>query len=252
MKELPYFRFTGSEWSNGDISLESDSVKGFFMDVLVYYWSQNCNISVTKMNKKFPRKTKKITLLVKTGIIKVENDLVSIEFLDQQLAEIAQKTKSLSEAGKKGAEARELKRLATLKPPLSNKDKDKDKDKEKSRAKRFAPPSPQEITKYCIESGHSVDSQRFVDYYASNGWKVGKNSMKDWKATVRTWSSKDKPSPPPKDSKATALELREIKRREDYAKRDAELKAERDSENDDDGYKTFDDLPWKQFAKGVK
>ena len=90
MKELPYFRFTGSEWSNGDISLESDSVKGFFMDVLVYYWSQNCNISVTKMNKKFPRKTKKITLLIKMGIIKVENDLVSIEFLDQQLADIAQ------------------------------------------------------------------------------------------------------------------------------------------------------------------
>jgi hypothetical protein len=36
-----------------------------------------------------------------------------------------------------------------------------------------------------------VDPQRFVDYYTSNGWMVGKNKMKDWKAAVRTWEQKD-------------------------------------------------------------
>ena len=32
-----------------------------------------------------------------------------------------------------------------------------------------------------------MDAERFVDYYTSNGWMVGKNKMKDWKAAVRTW-----------------------------------------------------------------
>jgi len=43
------------------------------------------------------------------------------------------------------------------------------------------------------------DAQKFVDYYESNGWKVGRNSMKDWKATVRNWHRKEHPAIPSKD-----------------------------------------------------
>ena len=57
----------------------------------------------------------------------------------------------------------------------------------KKRASRFTQPTLEEVQAYCIERGNSVDPQRFVDYYSSNGWKVGKNPMKDWKAAVRTW-----------------------------------------------------------------
>ena len=38
-----------------------------------------------------------------------------------------------------------------------------------------------------------MDAERFVDYYTANGWKVGKNPMKDWKAAVRNWERKDPP-----------------------------------------------------------
>ena len=48
-------------------------------------------------------------------------------------------------------------------------------------------PSLDEVKAYCNERGNRVDPERFIDYYTSNGWKVGKNSMKDWKAAVRTW-----------------------------------------------------------------
>lgn len=58
---------------------------------------------------------------------------------------------------------------------------------EKSKAKRFTPPTLEEVTAYCIERGNSVDAQHFIDYYTSNGWQVGKNKMKDWKAAIRTW-----------------------------------------------------------------
>tara|TARA_R100000734_G_C3319284_1_gene114946 strand:- start:4332 stop:4994 length:663 start_codon:yes stop_codon:yes gene_type:complete len=59
--------------------------------------------------------------------------------------------------------------------------------KEKSKAKRFAKPKVVDIAEYCVERNNSVDAQKFYDYYSSNGWKVGKNPMKDWKAAVRTW-----------------------------------------------------------------
>lgn len=55
------------------------------------------------------------------------------------------------------------------------------------KTKRFTPPTVEEVRAYCKERGNNVDAERFVDYYTSNGWHVGKNSMKDWKAAVRTW-----------------------------------------------------------------
>ena len=56
---------------------------------------------------------------------------------------------------------------------------------------RFTPPTVEEVRAYCTEKGYKVDPQRFVDYYTSNGWRVGKNPMKDWKAAVRTWNGKE-------------------------------------------------------------
>lgn len=56
---------------------------------------------------------------------------------------------------------------------------------------RFKPPSAEDVKAYCLEKGYHVDAERFVDYYTSNGWKVGRNSMKDWRAAVRTWEKKD-------------------------------------------------------------
>lgn len=89
-----------------------------------------------------------------------------------------------------------------------DKDKDKDKDKEQDKDKEnksFPPngvkdsarahrPTVEEVAAYCRERGNSVDAERFVDFYASKGWKVGNQPMKDWKACVRTWERReDKP-----------------------------------------------------------
>ena len=60
------------------------------------------------------------------------------------------------------------------------------------RATRFTPPTVEEVTAYCRERQNSVDAQRFVDFYTSKGWKVGKENMRDWKAAVRTWEHRDK------------------------------------------------------------
>lgn len=53
--------------------------------------------------------------------------------------------------------------------------------------KRFTPPTLEEVKNYCKERNNNVDAERFIDHYTSNGWKVGRNNMKDWKAAIRTW-----------------------------------------------------------------
>jgi uncharacterized protein YdaU (DUF1376 family) len=52
---------------------------------------------------------------------------------------------------------------------------------------RFKPPTIEEVAAYCRERGNAVDPQTFCDFYASKGWRVGNQSMKDWRACVRTW-----------------------------------------------------------------
>ena len=54
-------------------------------------------------------------------------------------------------------------------------------------AKIFKKPTLEEVRAYCQERGNSVNPEKWYDHYTSNGWKVGKNPMKDWKAAVRTW-----------------------------------------------------------------
>lgn len=59
----------------------------------------------------------------------------------------------------------------------------------------FVKPTLSEVQAYCFERGNTIDPQAFIDFYDSNGWMVGKNKMKDWKAAVRTWESRETSRP---------------------------------------------------------
>jgi len=58
--------------------------------------------------------------------------------------------------------------------------------------KSFKKPTIEEIKDYCLERKNNIDAESFYDYYEANGWKVGRNPMKDWKATVRYWEKNNK------------------------------------------------------------
>ena len=87
-----------------------------------------------------------------------------------------------------------------IKTPNNNnnkEEKENNNDKEKvQRERRFAPPTRDEVAAYIAEKGYAVDPDRWMAYYESNGWRVGKNPMKDWKAAVRTWATNDLDSRP--------------------------------------------------------
>jgi hypothetical protein len=88
-------------------------------------------------------------------------------------------------------------------PGLAYTDTDTDTDTEKKKkdasAKRFIPPSVDDVKAYCEERGNKVDASSFIDHYAANGWMRGKSKIKDWKACVRTWET-----PKPNGTTATA------------------------------------------------
>ncbi|MBR4930390.1 MAG: hypothetical protein IKZ00_06265, partial [Bacteroidaceae bacterium] len=68
----------------------------------------------------------------------------------------------------------------------------------KKKTARFIPPTVEDVRAYCIERGNSISPEAFVDFYASKGWMVGKNKMKDWKAAIRTWEKGESRKPTPR------------------------------------------------------
>lgn len=89
-------------------------------------------------------------------------------------------------------------------PPEGERDREVDKEgaKEKRKVARFRAPSPAEVSEYAQQYAATknldlraidFDPEYFCDYYESNGWHVGKQPMKDWKATVRRWLRTSKP-----------------------------------------------------------
>lgn len=115
---------------------------------------------------------------------------------------ILKKGRNKAENGKQGGSKPKANAKQTATHKDIHKDIQEDKEIGERKIKETGAPSPrsrsphptvEEVTAYCIEQGYSaVDPQRFVDYYTANGWKVGKNPMKDWKAAVRGWESREK------------------------------------------------------------
>lgn len=59
-----------------------------------------------------------------------------------------------------------------------------------TKLRNVIPPPIDEVREYCLSRGGIVNADEFMDFYASKGWIVGKNRMKDWQAAVRTWEIK--------------------------------------------------------------
>lgn len=57
--------------------------------------------------------------------------------------------------------------------------------------KIFVPPSLDQVKEYCKQRNNRVDPEKWFHHYQSNGWKVGKNSMKSWQSAVITWEKSD-------------------------------------------------------------
>lgn len=104
---------------------------------------------------------------------------------------------------------------------LLKKDISNEISKKSTRQKKFVPPTVEEVAAYCLERKNKVDAAYFVDHYTSNGWKVGKQNMKDWKAAVRTWEKNGYNQPSKKqdavEPNGYSFDLEEYERSHKYA-----------------------------------
>lgn len=72
--------------------------------------------------------------------------------------------------------------------------REKEKDPTSSNpSRRFVAPSLQEVENYIIEKGYHVNAKRFIAFYESKGWMIGKNKMKSWKQALVTWETRERP-----------------------------------------------------------
>lgn len=63
----------------------------------------------------------------------------------------------------------------------------------KPKQERFTKPTEEEVTAYVKEKGYTVSPAAFIAYYDANGWKVGRNPMKNWRAAVVNWQQREGP-----------------------------------------------------------
>lgn len=220
---------------------EADSIIVMWFKLLCLAGRQN-NSGVFMMNGRIPytdemfatifrRPLNTVRLALKVfeqyGMIEIINSAVTIpnwgkhQSIDQMQArreyqrqyhiEYRKKQKLLAEGGEVDDDKDLRKRLR--KQDVNALDKireEEDKIREEESTvprKRFTPPTVDEVSAYCQERKNNVDPQRFVDYYTAQGWHIGKNPMKDWKAAVRTWERNDKkPVSKPTPSKGTAAQ----------------------------------------------
>lgn len=118
----------------------------------------------------------------------------------KELSDIVLQKNGVYELAGSGSDTECIQKVSNMLPEVSiGKDSIGQNRGEKKPLKRFTPPSREEVAAYCRERGNKVDPDRFVDFYSSKGWMVGKNPMKDWKAAVRGWEkeSKQKAERPP-------------------------------------------------------
>ena len=147
-------------------------------------------------------------------IPQIDNGIVNAMFsilkpaIDRNIKKYDTAIEQRKEAGKKSAEKRKRnsttvnERTRACTDSVSESDSVSDSvstkvdEESKKKTSRFLKPTIQQLQDFISEKKYSVNTETFFNYYEANGWKVGKNSMKDWKAAIRTWQSKEKPQQP--------------------------------------------------------
>ena len=202
-KELPYFKFEPNQWENGNIQICSREDKGLFMDLCSMYWSRLGDLPLKlAVNKLCGGNASAFDSLMRENIFTVINDLICIDYLNEQLSNFDETSKTNSKNAREGWEKRrkikeQSDRNATALNPQCESDaiREEERREEKIKVNKFIPPTADDVKAYCDLRNNNVNVNKFIDFYESKGWFVGKNKMKDWKASVRTWEKDSIESP---------------------------------------------------------
>lgn len=110
MNNLPWFKFDPSQWLTGSIAFERKSIKGAFIDLMCYYWSKKCEMTIAQAKQVTGREWKE---LLRSGVVKVDNDIVRIDALKNQYDKMLIDYERAVANGRKGglAKAKKTKKI---------------------------------------------------------------------------------------------------------------------------------------------
>ena len=176
------------DWNEKILLLEIDSFTSKGMDCFI------SNEYIANMLKVSERKAKDMLhdLIEKGYVVKTKFD-GRRRFIESNII-----AKLAGQTGKKqqGRQAKnDIADRQILHPNYNKYNNDSTNHLTNNKGVRFVKPTLYDVQTYCLERGNTIDPQAFIDFYESNGWMVGKNRMKDWKAAIRTWESRNATRP---------------------------------------------------------
>jgi uncharacterized protein YdaU (DUF1376 family) len=210
----PAFQFYPSDYlSSQRVQMLTLEEEGAYIRLLCYCWQHGSIPADPEQIARLVGKGASTTLATTVQAMfkqsKTEERLVHDRLEREKCKQAVWREKS-AEGGRKSAEKRKG-GSTTLQPPLegclpnatnqkatllsssSSSSSNDEEDAKASSRKRFSKPTLEEVSQYGLTLNPPfIQSSKFIDYYEANGWKVGKNPMKDWKAAVRNWQSNQK------------------------------------------------------------
>ena len=160
--------------------LPSKKAGELFLHILKYVNDQNPQTDDLIVNIAF----EPIKQQLKRDLLKYEN----VKTKRSESGKLGGRPKKQKEAKKPNAlieKQTKAKKAVTVTDTVT----DTDNDNVKKKRGVFVKPSLQEIKNYCEYRDNDINPSQFFNYYESNGWKVGKNAMKEWKAAIRNWEN---------------------------------------------------------------
>jgi hypothetical protein len=201
---FPYWQFCNDRWLTGKVSSFDLDGQGLYLQFCMSAWAAHgsFNVCPTSIALRFRKDGEwveaKLKAMLAVGILTRDGEQYRIKFIDDQLADLDALRAKRSKAGRASAESKHntevkntIEEKSSVLPSVQQVLNTCSTDDAKTPRPTFQKPKIEEVKVYCQERKNNVDAQKWFDHYTSNGWKVGKNSMKDWRAAIRTWERSD-------------------------------------------------------------
>jgi len=197
MDKLTWFKFNPANWVMGKIQKCPEITQARFMRLLCLYWNKECKLSYEDAEIEVDKEH--LDIMISKKVIKIDNDFIVIDFLNDQLSDIIEtsekRRKAVNERWKK-TNTKEIendtsvlqKNTSVLQSDTDKRREDKIREdksinKRKVKEKTFTPPTLLEVKAYFDEKGYTEQSAiKAFEYYDVAGWKDSKgNKIKSWK-----------------------------------------------------------------------
>jgi len=200
MDKLQWFKFTPTDWIMGKIQRCPEITQARFMRLICLYWNKECLLTYEDAEIEIDKEH--LDLLIGKKIIKLVDNFISIEFLNEQL-------ENISETSQKRRDA-VLQRWAKVKQNDTNvlqvdtsvlqndteKSREEETREEKSKKRvvnKFTAPAELEVITYFIENGYNeITAKKAFKYYETGEWKDSSGKqVRNWKQKMQSVWFKD-------------------------------------------------------------